>query len=558
MNDSPNGRGDQKETRSGNAALRARIAELERELESSRATRGELPLRTSENYFCKIFNHAAAGIAIIDPMGRFVDCNPAYCDLLGYTAEEILKLNFENVIHSDDIAGNAARLQCLQKEEISSFEIEVRYVRKDGETVWVHKFASLLRNQVGEPETILSLVTNITQRREMELRLREAATRKDEFLAMLCHELRNPLAAIRYAVQMAKKVTDDAAREFANDVVDRQSKQLSRLVEDLLDVARIDRGRVALKMERLNLASVLARACDAAKPLIEQKHHSLSIQSADDHLWIDGDPARLEQIIGNLLSNAAKYTPEGGAILVACWRKNSEGFISITDNGVGISPALLPHVFDLFRQSEAPLDRSHGGLGIGLTIAKSLVEMHGGRITGESDGPGHGTTFTVSLPLIQETVPATYSAESEKPAFASKTIRILVVDDHVDTASALARILARRRCEVRVTHDGANALQVAEEFQPEIFLLDLGLPGMDGYNIARTLRANPAFANTFIVAISGYAQESDFKRSLAAGFDHHCPKPLDVTSLLDIIFSRFDVNSRAKNGGTSGEGMNDA
>lgn len=390
----------------------------------------------------------------------------------------------------------------------------------------------------GPPGVVLSHV-DITERKCAEDALREAAQRKDEFLAMLGHELRNPLNAIRHAVQIAHDKPDNLEDcQWANAVIERQSQQLSRMVEDLLDVARINRGRIDLRPETLELGTVLDRAVAVVRPLLTQRRHTFT-REIGSPLRVTGDATRLEQVFVNILSNAAKYTPEGGRITLRAQSQDAEAVITITDNGVGISAELLPHVFDLFRQADSSLDRALGGLGIGLNVVKSLVEMHLGRVTIDSAGPQTGATVTVCLPLILDLpAPAHLSASPAGGAAVAKALRVLVVDDHQDAAHALARLLRRLGCEVHLAHTGPDAIVAAREFVPEVLLLDLGLPGCDGYEVTRTLRADPRFGAALFIAISGYAQESDRARCLAGGFDEHFGKPLDFSKLAAAIRSR--------------------
>jgi PAS domain S-box-containing protein len=411
----------------------------------------------------------------------------------------------------------------------------------DGAYRWFRVKAAPVRNSAGEIVRWVGTCTDVHEQRKAEEALVEADRRKDEFLAMLGHELRNPLAAIRHAVRIREdEIEDPAAHQWASGVIDRQTAQLSRMVDDLLDVERINRGRIELRLEPVKIDALLARAVDSIRSTMDQKGHAFTLRIVDPGMRVRGDAARLEQVFANLLGNAAKYTPEHGQISIIAWQDNADTVIAVTDNGVGISPDLLPHVFDLFTQGETSLDRAQGGLGIGLTVVKSLTEMHSGRVTVESSGGRSGTTFTIRLPLLTEpeaeTGTATPSAVSEElPA----SLRVLIVDDHVDAAQALALLLSRRNCDVRVTHDGPAGIVAAKEFNPEVLLLDLGLPGLDGYEIARTLRVEPAFRDALFIAISGYAQEGDRARSTAAGFDHHCAKPVDFPALLSVISAKF-------------------
>ncbi len=370
---------------------------------------------------------------------------------------------------------------------------------------------------------------------ESEARLREADKRKDEFLAMLGHELRNPLAAIRHAVRLGSdSASDPGAQQWAGEVIDRQSAQLARMVDDLLDVERINRGRIELRMELLDVGSVILSAVEAVRPLMDEKQHTLQCDT-EPGLQIRGDAARLQQVFVNILTNAAKYTSPGGRVHIGARRRENDAVISVSDNGMGLPPDVLPRVFDLFTQVHTSLDRAQGGLGIGLTVVKSLIEMHGGTIAVRSEGENKGSTFTVRLPLTKEPAATVLPAASRPAPPSLSATRVLVVDDHQDAGDALSRLLVRRGCEVRVARDGLEALTAAREFVPTVLLLDLGLPGIDGYELCRTLRAESAFANAHFIATSGYAQTADVERSLAAGFDQHFAKPVDFSELVAAL-----------------------
>ena len=391
-------------------------------------------------------------------------------------------------------------------------------------------------NYEGKAEWVLGTNLDVTERKNAEQAIRDEAQRKDEFLAMLGHELRNPLNAIRHAVQISAETPDDReACLWAAHVIDRQSQQLSRMVEDLLDVARINRGHIELRVESLNLGPVLEQAITVARPLLAERHHTFT-NDIGSQLRITGDAARLEQVFVNLLTNAAKYTPENGILSLRAQNEDGEVVVAITDNGVGISAELLPQVFDLFRQAESTLDRAQGGLGIGLSVVKSLVGMHLGRVSVTSAGANAGTTVTVRLPLIAGLPTPASASILPAPADAlPPSTRVLVVDDHEDAAQALARLLKRRGCQVALAHTGPAGVATAREFLPEVLLIDLGLPGFDGYELARRLRAEVPFADALFIAISGYAQEGDRARCLATGFDAHFAKPLDFPRLMEAI-----------------------
>ena len=372
--------------------------------------------------------------------------------------------------------------------------------------------------------------------RRAEEALRDADRRKDEFLAMLGHELRNPLSGIAGAIRLWQETGNEPeAAELARAVIERQTGNLARLVDDLLDVARITEGKIELRRGPVDVGETIGRAIEAVRPLLEARRHELDLAlAAGGPLRVDADPMRLEQIVVNLLTNAAKYTPDGGRINLGMRHLGDEAVIAVSDNGIGIAPEMLAEIFDLFTQVDRSLDRTAGGLGIGLNLCRQLLALHGGTISAESPGPGGGATFTVRLPALPPTVAPGKAPEPSRVVPASRRRRILLVDDNQDTVRLLSRLLTRRGHEVFTTGDGLSALKIAAEFRPEVLLLDIGLPGLDGYALARRLRAD-GFAKTPMIAISGYAQESDRELAREAGFDHHFAKPVDFDELAALI-----------------------
>ena len=377
--------------------------------------------------------------------------------------------------------------------------------------------------------------------------LRDADRRKDEFLAMLAHELRNPLAPIRNAVQVLKLVgPEDTRQTWAREVIERQTQHLMRLVDDLLDVSRITRGKVTLAREPLDLATIVHRAVEASRPLIDSRHHQLTLALPSEPVRLEGDLTRLVQVVGNLLNNAAKYTDEGGHIRIEAAQQGGEAVIRVQDNGMGLPSDLLPHIFDLFIQADRSLDRSQGGLGIGLTLVRQLVEMHGGHVEARSDGPGHGSEFIVRLPAAASTAAAARAGaevgESASPA--PRALKILVVEDNVDSAEMMSYLLKLGGHEVRTVHDGPAALEVALTFEPQAVLCDIGLPGMNGYEVAARLREQPELRKTPLIALTGYGQEEARRRAKEAGFDYHLVKPVEPAALDALLDSlRGDAGS---------------
>ncbi|HEY8505291.1 MAG TPA: ATP-binding protein, partial [Gemmataceae bacterium] len=375
------------------------------------------------------------------------------------------------------------------------------------------------------------------QNARLYARLREADRRKDEFLAVLAHELRNPLAAMRNATEVARLLpAGDAQWRWAHGVIDRQSARLARLVDDLLDVSRITRGKIPLRLAALDLGAVAAEAVETVRPLVEARRHELRVDLPPRPVRVLGDPARIEQVLANLLHNAAKYTEVGGRITLAVRPDGPDAVVSVADTGIGVPPEMLPRLFDMFAQVEGSVERSQGGLGIGLTLVKRLVEMHGGTVAAASDGPGTGSEFTVRLPALPEAAPAPVPAGPPPVARRARARRrVLVIDDNIDCADSLAVLLRLWGHEVEVSHDGMAGLEAVPAFAPDVVLLDIGLPKMDGLQVARGLRGRPDLPPVLLVAMTGYGQEDDRRRTREAGFDHHLVKPIDPEVLQALL-----------------------
>jgi len=383
--------------------------------------------------------------------------------------------------------------------------------------------------------TLCMIVTDLTdQKRHQETR--EESRRKDVFMAMLAHELRNPLAPIRNAAAILAHAQVTGERlDYARDIIERQVHHLSRLVDDLLDMSRLTLGKVKLQMERVEIADVIARAAETSQPLIEARRQRLTLSLQHRGLRLDADPTRLEQVISNLLTNAAKYTDEGGDICLFAERRGRHVIVRVRDTGIGIPPELQPRIFELFTQGERSLARSEGGLGIGLTLVKRLVEMHGGTAEVKSDGLGKGSEFTLRLPAADSEVQLYHPDAGKKLTPAGITHRVLVVDDNRDGADSLAMLLRLVGHDVRVAYGGNEALEAVNSFTPNVVLLDIGLPMIDGYAVARELRRRPEFAKVLFVALTGYGQDEDRERSRDAGFDHHLVKPVDLQVLRGLL-----------------------
>jgi PAS domain S-box-containing protein len=496
-------------------------------------------LRESESQFRSLADSIPQLAWMAGPDGALFWYNRRWYEYTGTTPEEMVGWGWQEVHDPAELP----RVLATYRDAIARgepWEDTFPLRRHDGQMRWHLSRAVPLRDESGRIVRWFGTNTDITQRREMEDALREADRRKNVFLAVLSHELRNPLSAIRNALRLADNEATADERAWVREVVDRQSRHLALLIDDLLDLTRINEGKFQLRRERLALGVVLDRAVDSARPLIEQHAHALRVEVPPGPIHLDADPTRLEQIVVNLLTNAAKYTPRGGSIRLEARVEGGSAVVAVTDNGVGIPPEMLPRIFEMFAQVDVSLDRSQGGLGIGLSLVRNLVEMHGGTIVATSPGADRGSTFTVRLPLAAEVeaeakpAPAAPAPVAPSPPSAAP-LRVLVVDDNVDAVRALSRLLARRGHDVRVAHDGPTALGLAATHRPEAVLLDIGLPGMSGLEVARRLRGMEATHRATLIAVSGFGQEQDLRNSKAAGIDEHLVKPVDVEAVLRLL-----------------------
>jgi len=382
-------------------------------------------------------------------------------------------------------------------------------------------------HEAGEPDLL---------RRRIE-ELEEQQRQTNEFLATLAHELRNPLAPIRNAVSLMQMGgLSDSMTEWYRTLIDRQVTHLTRLVDDLLDASRITSGKITLQRQPVSLALVVENAADSSRPLIDARKHTLDVELPGEPLQVEGDPVRLTQVVLNLLNNAAKYTPECGMIRLSVEREGENAVLRVRDTGLGIPADLLPRVFDLFTQGDRSLDRAEGGLGIGLTLVRRLVEMHGGAVEAHSDGPGYGSEFLVRLPLLAVPQEVPGGEETELPQHTGPR-RVLLIDDNRDAVESMTVLLELWGHEVRIAYNGPDALTLAAEFRPDAALLDIGLPGMTGYEVAQRLRQLPGWRAVMLVAVTGYGQDEDLRRSREAGFDHHLTKPVEPATLQGLLVS---------------------
>ncbi|MBK4738310.1 PAS domain-containing protein [Noviherbaspirillum sp. DKR-6] len=417
------------------------------------------------------------------------------------------------------------------------YEVHYRLRHRSGQYRWNLGRALPVRDESGAIIRWMGTCTDIHDQKLAEEELKAASRRKDEFLAMLAHELRNPLAPIATAAQLLTLTANDAKRvRQSSDIISRQVRHMTGLVDDLLDVSRVTRGLVSLEMARIDVKPLLAAAIGQARPLIEARRHRLQTGFDAGPAIVLADRVRMIQVIANLLNNAAKYTPPGGEIRLSISLRHAVAEIAVSDNGSGIDAALMPHIFDLFTQAERTPDRSQGGLGLGLALVKSIMALHGGSVAAHSDGPGCGSTFTLSLPLVDEgeAPQDEASGTSESPPLL-QPLRLMIVDDNADAADTLAALLRASGHDVTVREDAKSALDAARRDAPQVFILDIGLPDIDGYELARRLRADPGTQNALLIALTGYGQPHDRVLSRTAGFDHHFVKPAEPAELMAAL-----------------------
>jgi PAS domain S-box-containing protein len=501
----------------------------------------EEALQASEELWRAVFERAAVGVAVSEPRldGVFLQTNETLEDMLGYGRGELLGVSLHAVIHPDDRKANAEKVLAALEGRISTYAMEKRYLHRDGHAVWVKVMKALVRTPEGAPKFFIGSFADISERKRIEAELRNADRRKDEFLATLAHELRNPLAPMRNALRIVQRKSPDVPEvHWAREVIDRQVQAMSRLIDDLMDVSRINQGKVQLKREHVELAKVIQGAVETSRPLIEEMGHELAVSLPPGLVMVDADLTRLAQVLMNLLNNAAKYTERGGRIDLCVELADRDLVISVKDTGIGIPADKLGSIFEMFSQVDGALSRSQGGLGIGLSLAKRLVEMHGGLIEARSAGIGLGSEFVVRLPIVVPDGDPSPGAQGRAEVSPTSSLRVLVVDDNRDAAESTAVLLELMGNTVRTVHDGEAALAAAESFRPDVVLCDIGLPKLNGYDVARTLRESGRGRQMCLVALTGWGQEADKRQALEASFDHHLTKPVDperIEALLSAL-----------------------
>ena len=501
-------------------------------------------LRQSEERFRLLVDSVREyAIFMLDAQGNVNSWNPGAERIKGYSVSEIIGQHFSRFFLPEDVARGKPEQELAEAIRYGSIAARGWRVRKDGSRFWADVVITALYERNGTLRGFAKITRDLTERKQIEA-LEEASRRAHEFLAMLSHELRNPLAPLRNVAEILR--TGDLQPEklqWARDVIERQVTHLARLVDDLLDVSRITSGRIEILREVVDVDTIVDRALESVQPLLEAKDQSFELSASAEPLKVEGDLTRLVQVLTNLLHNAVNYTPRGGHIRLIIARCGDDVEIRVRDTGSGIGPDLLPRIFDLFAQGQRSLDRSDGGLGVGLTLVRQIVSMHGGTVQAYSEGPGLGSEFIVRIPLLiaepegmsESGADASAAAGTGAGCCAGARRRIMVVDDNHDAALSTSLLLEFCGYEVRCAYDGPTALATAAEYRPDAILLDIGLPGMDGYEVAARLRRMPETAGVLLIAVTGYGQAEDRSRAQAAGFDHHVVKPVEPETLHALL-----------------------
>jgi len=507
--------------------------------------RAEVAMQTSEVRYRRLFETAKDGILILDAnTGVILDANPFMSDLLGYSLDEFVGKELWEIGLFKEKSENEAAFRELQQRGYIRYDYLPLQI-KNGRQAQVEFVSNVY--QVNHRDVAQCNIRDIGERSRLERKTQEQAEaladlhrRKDEFLAMLSHELRNPLAPILNAVLLLRlQGHGNPMNEQIQSIIERQVGLLKHLVCRLLLEKHIATGRVQLRQEHVTVGGVVEHAVETARPLINQYRHAFAVSLPPQQIWLYADAARLEQVVVNLLTNAAKYTGEGGHLWLTVQQEGDECVIRVRDTGVGIAPEVLPRIFDLFTQAERSLDRSQGGLGIGLALVQRLVEMHEGRVEAHSS-LGRGSEFVVRLPVVLPPDSQRPATPTERVKPTGPSLRVLVVDDNKDTAQTLAMLVKASGHDVRTAHDGPTAVEAALDYRPNVVVLDIGLPGFDGYEVAKRLRQQPVLQNVVLIAVTGYGQESDRQRAQEAGFDQHLIKPAHIEQVQKILSTVSD------------------
>ncbi|KRB67898.1 PAS domain-containing hybrid sensor histidine kinase/response regulator [Noviherbaspirillum sp. Root189] len=506
-------------------------------LDITELKRAQLALKDSETQFRALAENIPQLAWMANSDGSIFWYNSRWYEYTGTTFEEMQGWGWTKVHHPDYVDAAKAKYYTNIVERQGTWEDTFPLRGVNGSYRWFLSRAVPIRDHNGRIVRWFGTNTDVTLQRESEEALQLANRRKDDFLAMLAHELRNPLAPISTAADLLRiSGHNENQAKRASDIIARQVKHMTDLVDDLLDVSRVIRGLVSIEKEEVDIKEVISAAVEQSRPLIESRNHTLSMRLASTNAVVLGDRTRLIQVLTNLLNNAAKYTPQGGEIHLCMEMKGSQVELAMTDNGIGIDAALLPQVFDLFTQAERTSDRVQGGLGLGLALVKNIASLHGGRVTAQSEGQGKGSTFTLALPILEAEPERTRHSPSESASSPTEqSLRIQIVDDNLDAAESLAALLRANGHLVSVANSAYRALETAKTFHPEVLILDIGLPDMDGYELSRRLHDLAEAKDAIFIALSGYGQAHDKILARTAGFDHYFVKPIDMVALQRIL-----------------------
>lgn len=488
-------------------------------------------------------------IFVVGTDGKVLSWSKGAERLCGWKEEEILGKDAGILFTPEDRRSSEPEKEMGKALEHGRGEDDRWHIRKDGSRFWCSGVMTPLRDEAGLVHGFAKIMRDLTERyrqqekqrkseallRQQHAALQQANQSKDRFLAVLSHELRNPLAPLRNTVQLLQQQTPESSElQQVYNILDRQVRLLTRLVDDLLDLSRITSGKLGINKELIEVSVVLERAVEMARPAIDAHRHNLSVEPLNEPIWLQGDSIRLEQAVINLLTNAAKYTEEGGKIWLSAERQDTNVAIRVRDTGVGLEAEMLPRIFEMFTQVDSSTNRAQGGLGIGLSVVKRIAELHGGSVDARSGGPGTGSEFTLRLPAVLAAI-GEKDASYEAAKKAASALRILVVDDNADSADSLALLLKHMGHDVQAVHSGAAAIHVVKHFQPQVILLDLSMPILDGYQVAQRLRLHLDMKQVVLIALTGYGQENERQRTLDAGFAYHLVKPIDPQQLQELL-----------------------
>lgn len=500
----------------------------------SRSVRAEREAAARRRLFEATVGNAAVGISVCSMFNEWLFVNDRFCDMLGYPRESLVHLSPEQLTHPDDVEAVAAEFEQMVRRGTSSFQMQKRYLRSDGTSLWALITVSLQKDRHGQPLRSITVTQDISEVKQLEYELRESIREREQFLVMLSHELRNPLSAMLNASQLLGNPGGSDPRQMhdASEVIRNNARSMGAMLEELLDVSRFSSSKVRLQREDLDFSGLVHDAVESVRHLFDARKQTLDLVLPVTPLPVNGDAGRLQQAVVNLLVNANKYTPENGFVRCLVERQAGQLCMTVSDSGAGIPQELLERIFEPFYQVQQTIDRSLGGMGLGLSLVRMILRLHGGEVIASSEGPGRGSRFFVTLPLCQSESPIRSNSELQSIAGGC---RLVLVDDHPGIRMMLGQTLQLRGFTVEVAANGQSALELIQRFLPDVMLVDIGLPDLNGYELARIIRRNPAWNPVRLIAMTGYGQESDRIKSFEAGFGLHLVKPLDADDILRAI-----------------------